>query len=204
MGLDITVMIADRSWLTQVPPRERVSRLRNAWYADETGLWDHDVAVAEEGCGWVWPRGVSGTFFAVYEFAHTLGSFKAHFWAGHRWERVRDHVDPLLRTELDALLGGLIWDGLDGEAQHADPDFFGEGGYGVLLARSPESVRELAATWGRVPPHLGRMREAFGEHAAVPSGWVRDFDAFVDLLTQWGQVLTEAARRGWCVVGLSE
>lgn len=139
-----------------------------------------------------------------YEFAHTLGSFKAHFWAGQRWERVRDHVDPSLRTELDALLGGLIWDGLDGEAQHADPGFFGEGDYGVLLARSPESVRELTAIWHRVLPHLDRMRGPFTEHAAVPDGWVRDVDAFVDLLTQWGHVLTEAARRGWCVVGLSE
>ncbi|MCC9686108.1 hypothetical protein [Streptomyces althioticus] len=48
------------------------------------------------------------------------------------------------------------------------------------------------------------MREPFAEHAAVPDGWVCDVDAFVDLLTQWGHVLTEAARRGWCLVGLSE
>ncbi|GGQ69797.1 hypothetical protein GCM10010267_36050 [Streptomyces griseorubens] len=34
--------------------------------------------------------------------------------------------------------------------------------------------------------------------------WVPDVDAFVDLLTQWGHVLTEAARHGWCLVGLSE
>ncbi|MFF9662281.1 hypothetical protein ACF1FY_09290 [Streptomyces althioticus] len=48
------------------------------------------------------------------------------------------------------------------------------------------------------------MREPFAEHAAAPDGWVPDVDAFVDLLTQWGHVLTEAARRGWCLVGLSE
>ncbi|MEU0456600.1 hypothetical protein ABZ322_27155 [Streptomyces sp. NPDC006129] len=203
MGLDITVLIADPSWLAQVPSRERVSRLRDAWYADETGLWDHDAPM-DEG-GWLWPQGPNSAVFAEYDFLHTLGSFKAHFWAGHRWERVRDHVDPLLRTELDALLRGLIWGGLDGEAQCYDTGFFGEGGsYGVLLALSRESVRELAATWDRVLPHLDGMRGPFTEHAAVPDGWVRDFDAFVDLLTQWGLVLTEAARRGWCVVGLGE
>ncbi|CAM5717743.1 hypothetical protein STENM223S_03334 [Streptomyces tendae] len=202
MGLDITVMIADRSWLAQVPPRERIPRLRDAWYADETGLWDHEALTGEEG--WTWPRGPNGSLFAVYEFLHTLGSFKAHFWAGQRWERVRDRVAPVPRAELDALLRGLFWDGPDGEAQHTDTAFFGEHGSGVLLARSPESVRELAATWDRALPHLDRMRGPFTEHAAVPDGWVHNFDAFVDLLTQWGHVLTEAVRRGWCVVGLSE
>ncbi|GGX10037.1 hypothetical protein GCM10010297_34510 [Streptomyces malachitofuscus] len=202
MGLDITVMIADRSWLVQVPPRERLPRLRSAWYADETGLWDRDAPTGGEG--WAWPQGPSGPFFAVYEFLHTLGSFKAHFWAGQRWERVRGHVDPLLRAELHALLRGLFWEGPDGEARHVDTAFFGEDGYGVLLARSPESVRELAATWDRARPHLDRARGPFAEHASVPEGWVRDFDAFVDLLTQWGHILTESGRRGWCVVGLSE
>ena len=202
MGLDITVLIADPSWLVRVPPRERLPRLRDAWYADETGLWDHD-APAVEG-GWVWPQGPDGAFFAVYEFLHTLGSFKAHFWAGQRWERVRDHADPLSRDALDALLSGLFWDGPGGEAQHTDTAFFGEAGHGVLLARSAEGVRELASAWDRALPLLGRMREPFTEHAAVPDCWVGDFDAFVDLLTQWGHVLTEAVRRGWCVVGLSE
>ncbi|WP_318275566.1 hypothetical protein [Streptomyces pharetrae] len=111
MGLDITVMIADWSWLAEVPPPERLSRLRDAWYDDETGLWDHD-APAVEG-DWVWPRGPHGAHFAVYEFLHTCGSFKAHFWAGQRWEAVREHVEPALRTEVDGFLPGLIWDGPD-------------------------------------------------------------------------------------------
>ena len=79
MGLDITVMIADWSWLGEVPPRERLPRLRNAWYADETGLWDFD-APAVEG-DWEWPRGPNNAYFAVYEFRRTCGSFKPHFWA---------------------------------------------------------------------------------------------------------------------------
>ncbi len=202
MGLDITVMVADCSWLCEVPPRERVPRLRDAWYADETGLWDHDTPVVESG--WVWPQGPHGAFFAVYEFLHTCGSFKAHFWAGQRWEAVRDHVDPAMRTEMDKFLRELVWCGLDGEAEHTDTGFFGEDDYGVLLARPPENVRELAAAWDRIRPHLDRMQGPFTEHAAISDGWVGDFGEFTGLLTQWGEVLTEAARRGWGVVGLSE
>ncbi|KOG38796.1 hypothetical protein [Streptomyces decoyicus] len=206
MGLDITVMIVDWSWLGEVPPRERLSRLRDAWYADETGLWDHG-APAVKG-DWEWPRGPDGAFFAVYGFLRTCGSFKAHFWAGERWESLRDHADPLVRTGLDALLLGLIWGGPDGEAEHTDPGFFcDEPGvsYGLLVGRSPDSVRELAATWEGVRPRLGGLRGAFDEHAAVPAArWFPDFEAFTDLLEEWGRVLTEAARRGWGVVGLSE
>ncbi|MFD7708566.1 hypothetical protein [Streptomyces sp. NPDC059786] len=213
MGLDITVVIADWSWLDELPPPQRLPRLRDAWYADETGLWDHDAPTVEGD--WVQPRGRNGTFFTVYEFRHTLGSYKAHFWAGQRWEAVRGHVGPSTRTELDTFLSGLIWDGPNGEAQHIDPPSAGDGSEGsdgsdghgargVLLARTPASARELAATWERVRPRLTGIREAFAEHAAVPEGWIGDFDAFAELLREWGHVVTEAAGRGWGVIGLSE
>ncbi|MBV7701047.1 hypothetical protein [Streptomyces sp. TRM70350] len=156
------------------PPGERLPRLSNAWYDDETGLWDGNGAPTVKG-DWDWPRGPgpNSAFLGVYEFLHTSGSFKAHFWARQRWEAAADHVDPLLRAELDTLLLGLVWDGMDGEAEHADPGLFsdGPGYYGVLLARTPDSVRE--------------PRES------------------TDLLEEWGNVLNEAARRSWCVVGLS-
>ncbi|WP_326793694.1 hypothetical protein OHA79_48775 (plasmid) [Streptomyces sp. NBC_00841] len=205
MGLDISVMIADWSWLGEVAPRERLARLRDAWYAEETGLWCREESAVEGE--WERPGGPAGAFFDVYEFRGTCGSFKAHFWAGHRWERIRDHVDPEVRTGLDTLLCGLIWDGPDDEAPHMDPGFFPDDPalfYGVLLARSPDSVRELAATWEQVRPRLGGLRRAFTEQAAVPGAWVGHFDAFTDLLEDWGRVLTEATRRGWGVVGLSE
>lgn len=65
-------------------------------------------------------------------------------------------------------------------------------------------MRELATTWKDVQPRLNGLRKAFDEHAAVPEDWVRDFDKFTDLLEDWGHVLSEAARRGWGLVGLSE
>ena len=205
MGLDITVLVADWSWLGEAPPGERLSRLRGAWYADETGLWEHDAPVVEGD--WEWPRGPNAAFFAVYEFWRTCGSFKAHFWAGERWESVRDHADPPVRAGLDALLLGLVRGGLDGEAVHVDQGFFRDDPavtYGVLLARSPDSVRELAAVWEDVRPRLDGLRGAFDEHAAAPGRWVGDFDEFTGLLEAWGRVLSEAARRGWGLVGLSE
>ncbi|WP_329453644.1 hypothetical protein OG894_44805 (plasmid) [Streptomyces sp. NBC_01724] len=112
-----------------------------------------------------------------------------------------------MRAGLDTLLLGLIWGGLDGEAEHVDQGFFCDAPfvtYGVLLARSPDSVRELAATWEEVRPWLDGFRGAFDEHAAVPEGWLRDFDEFTDPVDDWGHVLSEAARRGWGLVGLSE
>ncbi|MFI9030016.1 hypothetical protein [Streptomyces sp. NPDC053560] len=109
------------------------------------------------------------------------------------------------------LLLGPIWEGLDGEADHVDPGFFSGDpavSYGILLARSParspKSVRELAATSQRIHPGQGGLREAFGKHAADPQEWVGDFDAFTDLLKNWHRVLSEAARRGWRAVGLRE
>ncbi|MFI6119287.1 hypothetical protein ACIBCU_05430 [Streptomyces sp. NPDC051064] len=205
MGLDISVMIADWSWLGEAPQRERLERLRDAWYADETGLWDYGTPEPEGE--FTWPQGPDSTYFALYEFRRTMDSFKAHFWAGERWESVRDYADPQVRAGLDALLIGLIWDGPDGEAQHIDPDFFcddPEISYGMLLARSPESVRELATTWERVEPLLGGLSAAFTEHAANPGRSVGELSEFTDLLEDWGRVLNEAERRGWGVVGLSQ
>ncbi|MFE2052784.1 hypothetical protein [Streptomyces sp. NPDC059459] len=205
MGLDITVLIADWAWLGGVTPSERLPRLREAWYADETGLWDDD-APAPEG-DWACPRGRHSASFAVYEFRGTLGSFKPHFWAVERWESVRHRADPPVRTAVDPLLLGLVREGLDETSGHARPGFFGTdptATRGLLLAHPPDGVRELAARWDGALRLLGGLRGAFDEHAAAPGGWVGDFDEFTGLLTDWGDVLSEGARRGWGVVGLSE
>ncbi|MEV5969513.1 hypothetical protein [Streptomyces sp. NPDC051921] len=207
MGLDMTVLIADRAWLDEVPPGERLERLRDAWYDDATGLWDPDREPLDSG--WERPDGPHADRFDVYEFPHGA-SFKAHFWAGIRWEHCREHVDPRLREPLDTLLGGLFWDGTDGEAEHVDPEVFGDGPgtYGLLLARSPDRVRELAAIWAELTKGpdggLRAVRPAHDEHAADPHGRIGDLPAFERLLGDWGRILTEAARRGWVVVGLSE
>ncbi|GCD38818.1 hypothetical protein OEIGOIKO_06637 [Streptomyces chrestomyceticus JCM 4735] len=35
-----------------------------------------------------------------------------------------------------------------------------------------------------------------------PDGWITTFESFAGFLTDWGEVVTEAERRGWGVVGL--
>lgn len=202
MGLNINVLIADPSLLTQVPPQQRASRLYRVLNADETELWDLDAPVVEEG--WVWPKGANSDRFAVYEFPGTLGSYKPHFWAGEGWYDIREHLTPSLRAEFDVLMRGILWSGVDGEAHHTDADFFDVDDRRLLLARSPDSVRELAAVWERVRSRLHQVREPFAKAALPDTGWIVGFDEFAGLLTNWGHVLVEAARRGWCVVGLSE
>ncbi|GAA3010091.1 hypothetical protein JCM13580A_01190 [Streptomyces drozdowiczii] len=203
MGLDLTVLIADWAWLAEAPPRERLPRLRDAWYDDATGLWDGDGPGTDGG--WEWPRGPHGARFGVYEFPGTLGSFKPHFWAGEGWEKTREHVDPAVRVEVDALLGGLTWDGpdFDDDEESEDRAFFFPDHDSVLVACAPERVRDLLATWERVRPRLDAVRAPFDAHAALPDGWIPDSDAFVRLLTDWGEVLAEAARRGWGITGVS-
>ncbi|WP_331741754.1 hypothetical protein OG338_30090 (plasmid) [Streptomyces sp. NBC_00726] len=199
MGVDLNTLIADWSWLAEAPPRERLPRLRDAWYDEATGLWDHDGP----DDGWEWPRGPHSTHFGVYEFPGTMGSYKPHFWAGQLWEKARDHVDTAVRAELDTLLGGLFWDGPDYDDEGPDEgrDFF-PGSHGLLVAESPEGVRELLATWERVRPRLDELRAPFDEHSMEFR--FSDFDSFVRLLADWGDVLAEAARRGWGIAGLSE
>ncbi|MFE7573301.1 hypothetical protein ACFU5Z_01020 [Streptomyces sp. NPDC057521] len=200
MGVDLTTLIADWSWLAEVPPPERLERLRNAWYDDETGLWDYDRDRTDDG--WEWPRGPHSALFGVYEFPGTLGSYKPHFWAGEAWEKARDHVDAGLRAELDTLLGGLIWDGPDfDDEEPGEGRAFFTGGDGLLVAQSPQGVRDLLATWERVRPRLDELRAPYEERSEASR--YRTFDAFVRLLTDWGEVLAEAARRGWGIAGVN-
>ncbi|MGQ4487261.1 hypothetical protein LRE75_25505 [Streptomyces sp. 372A] len=201
MGVDLTTLIADWSWLAEVPPPERLERLRDAWYDEATGLWD-DTSVTVT-YGWEWPSGPHSAYFGVYEFPGTLGSYKPHFWAGEAWEKARDHVGPAVRVELDALLGGLIWNGPDFDDDEPGEGYaFFSGGHGLLVAKTPEGVRELLATWERLRPRLEELRAPFEEHSAAFR--YTDFDAFVRLLADWGEVLAEAARRGWGIAGVSE
>ncbi|WP_433549254.1 hypothetical protein ACQPZG_32445 [Streptomyces sp. CA-294286] len=39
-------------------------------------------------------------------------------------------------------------------------------------------------------------------HAAVPVGWIHDFDSFATFVSEWGDVLAQATHRGWGVIGL--
>ncbi|WP_063804333.1 hypothetical protein [Streptomyces roseifaciens] len=196
MGLDITAVIVDWAELETIPVLERKGVLIEAADPD-----DYDGAL-EEGWGWLPPAPASfPSWCARYEFAGTLGSFKPHFWAGERWEAVREHVPADLRTALDTFLAGLIWvpPGADGDL---DEDA-AEPWYGAMLVYCPPSgVPALAQAWTAVGPRLEALREPFNTYAAASGKWVGRFEEFTTLLHGWAEVVAEARRRGWGLIGL--
>lgn len=87
MGLDVTVVIADRSWLTRVPPpRERLPRLRNAWSTWST--WYADAPAGDEGSAW--PQGDRAHRYGILRrgrerrAARTVAGERAASWDGAR------------------------------------------------------------------------------------------------------------------------
>lgn len=73
----------------------------------------------------------------------------------------------------------------------------------VLLAFPPEALCGKACAWARVEARLAELREPF---ATECEGWAGRQDSFQDfsaILREWGDVMTEAATRGWgLLVGL--
>ncbi|MFC8915018.1 hypothetical protein ACFT5C_04535 [Streptomyces sp. NPDC057116] len=196
MGLGITVMVVDWRRLEAIPADERVDR-----------LYEESYAADDVDAGWFWPGERAGTegaapWWGVYEFSRTLGSYKPHFWAGEAWDDARDHAEPRLRDALDGFLIGLgiRW---DPEADDDDDVPPGEWQSGLLLHCPPAETSALAGLWSRAEPHLDGLRDAFDTHAARgPQSWIPDHAAFASLLRGWGEVVGEADRQGWGVIGL--
>ncbi|MEU2915141.1 hypothetical protein ACFYM3_25695 [Streptomyces massasporeus] len=199
MGLDITVLAVDWEQLERTPYAERYALLEDAAASeDEVG---RDARPQE---GWVWPAAPKAAWYGRYEFHHTCGSYKPHFWAGQAWEDIRGHVGQETREHLDAFLRELIWD--DGTEDDTDAGLFAENPGlrppRLLLTRPPRAVSDLARHWARAEPLLESVREHFGAHPTRPGRWIEDFDEFSVLLREWGTVVTGTHRRGWGLVGL--
>ncbi|PHQ51984.1 hypothetical protein BLA24_10430 [Streptomyces cinnamoneus] len=196
MGADITALIVDWADLENIPVLEREGALIEA--ADP----DVDDGGTEEGWAWL-PPAPEGfpAWCARYEFASTRGSFKPHFWAGERWETVREHVAADLRSALDTFLGGLFWNlpGSEDDLQEEDAEHW----YGAMWVYcSPPDVLGLAQAWAEAGPRLEALRGPFDLHAAEPGTRVGRFEGFAMLLRGWAEVVDEAHRRGWGLVGL--
>ncbi|WP_328888855.1 hypothetical protein [Streptomyces sp. NBC_00316] len=74
----------------------------------------------------------------------------------------------------------------------------------TCVARLTTAAAVSSARPSRVRSVKGHRGPDGSPHAAEPGAWIGRFDEFTDLLADWGRVLTEADRRGWGVVGLSE
>ncbi|MFH8595330.1 hypothetical protein [Streptomyces rimosus] len=199
MGLDITVIATNWARMQQHPAGQRLRAVA------EAACWDDWESGDDEG--WIWPPEAGAAWCVRFEFRMTMGSYKPHFWAGEAWDLARLHAAPGLREPLDSFLSGLIWlPSADPEDDHTvlDRESFAQETYAerLLVARPPETVPDLARAWSAVRPLLGTLREPFGEHAACPGRWMADFEEFSELLHGWGEVVGEAGRRGWGVLGL--
>ncbi|MEU8916820.1 hypothetical protein [Streptomyces nigrescens] len=200
MGMDITVLVVDWAHLMEIAPDDRLEVLQESAYADD----ESDEADA----GWVWPAEPDRSWLGRYEFAGTLGSYKPHFWAVRAWEDVRGAAGTTLRTALDDFLKALLWSGPEAgsDAEHVDAGVFpSEDGLwrpGPLIARGPRTVAGLHRCWQKAAPALPQLREPYARHAVCPGRWIADFEEFTELLSGWAEVVGEAQRRRWGLVGL--
>ncbi|MET9644811.1 hypothetical protein [Streptomyces syringium] len=121
---------------------------------------------------------------------------------------MRSLVDASVREAMDTFLVGLIWDADPAD----DPALTGGGGFfpsatdhglpRVLLVCPPEAVRGKARAWERVESQLEELREPFATECEGWAGRPDTFENFTALLREWGNLTTDAARRGWGLVGL--
>ncbi|MCC3655865.1 MULTISPECIES: hypothetical protein [Streptomyces] len=195
MGLGIEVLIVDWARVEAAAPSDRDDLLTDAAFGEDDDLFAH---------GWTWPAQPGEDWYGRYAFRHAFGSYKAHFWAGERWEDMRAFVDPAVRELLDPFTDTLFWHGLEDTTRSASglPDRPYVWDADLLLWCPPDYLPHLAGWWRKAAPHLSGLREPFTQHAAQPSGWITTFEVFADFLHDWGEVVTEAERRGWGIVGV--
>ncbi|MFJ4772254.1 hypothetical protein ACIP88_24610 [Streptomyces uncialis] len=195
MGIDITVLVVDWTYLLQLAQEDRLRAL-------------HATAYSDSEAGWVWPSAPDRAWVGRYEFSDTLGSYKPHFRAAQAWDDVRPSTETALRSSLDEFLSGLIWTHPDaatdtGVEAGIFPPTAATWRAGPLVVCGPRTVARLNRSWQKAVSALPRLREPFGLYAASPGWWMPDLNMFMALLSGWADVVAEADRRRWGVVGLS-
>ncbi|MGR3935241.1 hypothetical protein [Streptomyces sp. BRA346] len=206
MGLNLTVLMASWERLREIPVEDRTEALDDAVWP--MGLDDEYCSTYGGAKSWVWPPEQDSAWCAEYHFVSTTGSYTWHSRAGDAWDDMRALADTSLREAMDHVLDGLIWN----EDPAEDPTLTGGGGMfppvtdrwrpGLLLVCPPETTLGKARSWERALPHLERLREPFAAECEGWAGRSESFEEFVTLVREWGDVITEAARRGWGLVGL--
>ncbi|MGW7276200.1 hypothetical protein ACWGH5_37560 [Streptomyces sp. NPDC054864] len=201
MGLCIELLIVDCAYVEAASAELRADLVRTAAFGSD------DVWEADQLAGWTWPDAQDDRWYARYEFRNTLTSYKPHFWAGERWDKIRRFVRPGLRVALDEFSAPLFWGEYNWD--FAEPPFTpAVPGREILwcpeamLWLLPEDVAALRRFWIQVEPGVPCLQDPFEKHVAEPMGWINDFSSFAALITEWGGVVTEAAARGWGIIGL--
>ena len=206
MGLDLTLFMADWKHLSAMPVEKRVEALTDASFRPPE--LDGGSSSGGRRGGWVLLPDRESAWCAEYDFFTTTGSFRPHARGGDAWDDMRSLVDASVRDAIDTLLAGLIWDADPAD----DPALSGGGGFfpaatdrrhpRVLLACPPEALPGKARAWTQVASRLEELREPFAAECEGWAGRPDNFEDFTALLREWGDVTTEAERRGWGLVGL--
>jgi hypothetical protein len=203
MGVCMEVLIVDWAHLKSVPAGQRDELVEEAAFGPDDA---YDYLPPP---GWTWPDPMEARWWGRYEFLDTMTSYKAHFWAGERWNELRAFVDTPLRDALDQFSAPLFWDGSTyaSPTSSVSPSIESHAcnwtsQLDVMLWLLPEEVMALHHFWGQVEPHLDTLRDPFDRHLTDPLGWIQDFASFSQLVTEWGDVVGQAARRNWAVIGL--
>ncbi|MGW2701517.1 hypothetical protein [Streptomyces sp. NPDC001340] len=197
MGVAIEVLIVDWPRVEAAAPGDREGLLSEAAFGEaySDDLFEH---------GWSWSTQPGEDWYRRYAFRNTLGSYKPHFWAGDRWDHMRDFVEPKVREVLDQFNDVLFWHGLEDATGVGSglPEQSCTWDADLLPWCPPDHVPLIAGWWRQEAPQLDALQAPFNQHAAASDGWINTFESFADLLTDWGEVVTEAERRGWGIVGL--
>lgn len=119
------------------------------------------------------------------------------------WDRVRRHIEPGARGELDAWLSHLFWDAEDdgcrcgrGPVSVADDEVIYDADlvdHVLTLERPLDALRSpLAAEFAGDPPPSPRLHRP----------WIYDFDGFCGLVDAWQRIFerTRRAGPGWCLL----
>ncbi|MFF3069295.1 hypothetical protein ACFVSN_22395 [Kitasatospora sp. NPDC057904] len=199
MGVDITVLVVDWDHLMGIAPDDRADALQDAAYPDDDDRVVH--------AGWVWFE-PGPSWLGRFEFDGISGSYKSHFCAADGWDHARRGVGREPRALLDDFLGALIWWGpeIETDTEQVEAGVFPPDDpvlrSGPLIAWGPAETARLSRRWREIVPVLPRVREPYDRLAASPGGRIEGFDDFAGLLSGWGEVVGEAERRGWGIVGL--
>jgi len=99
VGVAIEVLIVDWPRVEAAAADDREELLFHAAFGEARSddLFEH---------GWSWPTQPGEDWYGRYAWRNR--SYKPHFWAGHRWEHMRDFVEPKMREVLDRFNDALF------------------------------------------------------------------------------------------------
>ncbi|MFD7846013.1 hypothetical protein ACFV4K_24105 [Nocardia sp. NPDC059764] len=202
MGVDIFPAIAQWDRLAETLNSDGMDGIWELFWAIPSGeelgeTYDHRVR-------FLWPPSDTAPWYGECTFRGlaSTGSWDLHWALSEVWDEMNGHSDlPTdLAAQVDRFIARLV------RHRHGDP-VEQKISPGLPMERidvrhlrtacSPSEVAELARVWGRCADRLEELRPALTAEVIARWPWIADFDQLAMLLQDWGEIVTEADRRGW-------